>query len=188
MQMPSVVPTNAFEVASIPVHPSPASLTAIQNLIYAIVARLALGVINSLWSLFFLWKSPLSYLRPGIGATLISFLLYHVPDVLLIIYLQRKPDRRTFAFALAVPAVLIIQTLYTFPLLFSYYSHSLGGLLFGLMFFGLECLILWLTWQANERLGLRHELASLLVAGVATFLYFGFVRHSAVPLSYRFWR
>jgi hypothetical protein len=111
-----------------------------------------------------------------------------MPDILLIIYLQRKPDRRTFAFALAVPAVLIMQALYTLPLSFGLYSHSLGGLLFALIFFGLDCLILWLTWRANERLGLRHEPASLLVAGVATFLYFGFVRHSAMPLLYRFWR
>jgi hypothetical protein len=171
----------------VPLHISPASQQAIQNLIYAIVALIGVSLLSTLWNLRLMRSNPYEHLSPF--PAILSFLAYQVPYAVLIIFLIKKPDKRTLAFTLAIAVVSMVQTLYTIPMMIPYFrlnAHSLGLLL---VFFALDGLILWFAWPASQRLGLRHDPASLVVAVIVAFLYLGFIRHFATPWLYRFlWR
>jgi hypothetical protein len=187
VQHPSGVPVDTL-LSTVPLHISPASQITIHYLIYAIVAEIGLSALSTFWKMRLMLGSS-SYGHLGLFPAIFTFLAYQLPYAVLIMLLLRKPDRRSFAYAFAIPAVLLIQTLYSLPMMLAYLRQGPLAWIFTLLFFALECLILWLAWQASQRLGLHHDPPSLIVAGVSTFLYFGFLRHLVTPWLYRFlWR
>ena len=174
-------------VAELPIHTSPASDRAIHFLIYAIVTGIALSVLHTFWTVFAYPVAFYPYGRAVLPVSILSLLLYDAPYAVLLVILARKPDKRAFAYAFVIPTVLIVQTLYTLPLSLSVYSRVPLSFVFIAVALAMDCLILWLAWQANQHLGYRHEASSLLVAGVVVFLYFSALRHLAIPFLYRFW-
>ena len=178
----SIVPSE------VPIHTSPASEQAIRLLIYAIAAGMAFSFFHTFWNIVVYRTTLLPYTRVALPVSIVSVLLYEAPYAVLLVVLARsKPDTRAFAYAFAIPTVLIIQTLYMLPSSLSWQmplSFAFVGM--ALMF---ECLILWLAWQANQHLRYRHEASSLLVAGVVVFVYFAALRNIVVSALYRFlWR
>jgi len=178
----SIVPSE------VPIHTSPASEQAIRVLIYAIAAGMAFSFFHTFWSIVVYRTTLLPNTRVALPVSIVSLLLYEAPYAVLLVVLARsKPDKRAFAYAFAIPTVLIIQTLYMLPSSLSWQ----GPLSFAFVGMALviECLILWLAWQANQHLGYRHEVSSLLVAGVVVFVYFAALRNIVVSGLYRsLWR
>jgi len=179
--------------SGVPTHLSPASLEALRNLIYAIGASIVLGAIfwgNSLYRIWTNYGLPqsLSYRRNWMMTMLISAILNYLPDIILFFRLQRKPDRPALAFAIAIPAAGLLRTFTMAPLTWRYLWH--GGNFMQSQFpfavgLGMQVIVLFLAWRANQRLGYRQELASLAVAGVASYLYF-IIFGSASTWLYRF--
>jgi hypothetical protein len=153
-------------------HLSPGSKTAIHGLIYAIAAQIGLGALSWFWTL----RLRVSSLKasPYLWAPLLSVLAYNLPYVAIIYSLLRKPGRRTFAYALTVPGILILYGLFSsFAAVFylARINRPLSSL--ALLFaWALHILIFYLAWKAIRQIGIHPDHGSLLVAGLVTFLYF----------------
>ncbi len=165
-------------------HISPASEKAIHRLIYAIVVSIVVSAFHSAVNI--LWTS----FRPvfGLPGMMIFFSAYQAPYAVLLVNLRRKPDRRVFAYALAIPLVTVVLSLYNLPLVVQFARHSPVQLVFSLLTLGIDCLILWLAWKASQRVGYQANASSLLIAGAVMLFYFGSLRYFIVPVLLRLWR
>jgi hypothetical protein len=153
-------------------HLSLASQTAIYGLIYAIAAQVGLGALSWFWT-FQLRVSSLKA-SPYLWVPLLSVLAYNLPYVAIVYSLLRKPGRRTLAYSLTVPGILILYGLFSsFAAVF--YLARINRLLssLALLFaWALHILIFYLAWKAIRQIGVHPDHGSLLVAGLVTFLYF----------------
>jgi hypothetical protein len=153
-------------------HLSPASQTAIYGLIYAIAVQIGLGALSWFWT-FRLRVSSLKA-TPYLWVPLLSVLAYNLPYVAIVYSLLRKPGRRTFAYALTVPGILILYGLFSSLAAVVYLARMnrpLSSL--ALVFtWTLHILIFYLAWKAIRQIGVHPDHGSLLVAGLVTFLYF----------------
>lgn len=174
--------------ASVPLHLSPVGRKAIENLVIAIAAQLAITA--AVWLLNLHRLSPNLTRIPAYHWTLIltfSFVLCQIPYVILIIALVKRPDRRAFTYSIAVPAILILQTLFSSSLV-SYYliRHPEGIILLAIPFI-MDIVVLVLAYKAIQHVGLHPQPSSLIVAAVVTFIYFSIMR-DPIPFLYRFVR
>jgi hypothetical protein len=182
---PSAPQTSAAN--QLPRHLSPLSRTAINNLLYALIAQLVLSLLHWIANQFHIFIRPnifFGYPHP-ILASLPPFVLYHIPYLLLIYLLLKRPDRRVFTFALALPAVSLLHTLFSLGLVYRFYMHTPIALTLFLLPFLLDIVVLIFAYKAIHQIGLYPEPASLVVAGVVTFIYLSFVQ-AMTPLLYRF--
>ena len=175
-------------VPNVPLHLSPAGRKATENLVLAMGAQVAMAVAIWLLNQRIFWNNAAR--TPGHNWTLIlmaSFVLYQVPYVVLIAALVKRPDRRAFTYAIAVPAILIMQTLFSSSLIGYYFVRHPAGLVLLALPFIMDIVILVLAFKAIQQVGLRPEPASLIVAAIVTFLYFSLI-HGITPFLYRFVR
>src|SRR5258708_31520237 len=101
----------------IPLHLSPAGRRAVEHLAVAMGTQILLS--SGIWfsNQVRFWSA-----RPGMGQHnwvflfMAPFVLSHLPYGILIYALLKKPDRRAFSYSLAVPAILILQTLFSLSL------------------------------------------------------------------------
>jgi hypothetical protein len=166
-----------------PGHGPPAGQNTTQRLIYAVIAAIVFAAVHVILNIV-LW--PASGLLYGRALFLVPLLLYQAPYALLLVGLARKPNRQTFNFALAIPAVLVLLTLYGVVTAFAFYLRSPVQAVLMLVGLALDCLVLWLAWRATRQTGIRLDAASLAVAGVAALVYFGAVQFILMPALYRF--
>lgn len=187
------VPTGVSESSSVhpattlPLHLSPAGRKATENLAIAIGAQIAISAATLLLNLHRFWNNNLARI-PAHNWTLIwmaSFVFYQIPYVILIIALLKRPDRRAFTYSIVVPAILIIQTLFSSSLISYYFiRHPTGIVLLALPFI-MNIVILVLAYKAIQQVGLHPQPSSLIVAAIVTFIYFSFMR-DPIPFLYRF--
>jgi hypothetical protein len=112
------------------------------------------------------------------------------PCAILIYVLLKRPGRRTFTLLIALLAVPILQALFNPILLFSYrqiYTNRAIGLLWPFLSGLIYVVILALAYRAIEQTGLRPTPSSVILATVAMFFYFFFVRE-ITPHFYSLWR
>ena len=179
----------------VPVHISPSSAEALNQLSYAIGANLALGVLSWGMGLYRVLTMHVagpsgSYAlqRPWLIASVLTALLEYLPYVLLLFRLQQKPDRPALAFAMGIPAASILHIVTSLPMMWRVFSYPqyrmqvFGPLLAALV---LEIIILNLAWRANQRLGYRQEPVSLIIVAGAVYAYF-IIFASANTWMYRF--
>ena len=173
---------------TVPLHLSPAGRRATNHLIAAIAAQLVVSVVIWLLNQRVFWTYPAGFAPRGLVLYLtISYFLYQVPYVILIVALHRHPDRRAFTYSIALPAVLIIQTLFSSSLVGYYFiRHPIGIGLLGLPWI-LDILILVLAYKAIQQVGLHPKPSGLIVAAVVTFVYFSCI-HVVTPFMYRLGR
>ncbi len=174
----------------VPLHLSPLGRKSIDRLVLAIGAQIALSAFVLIFNQIRFWSGPHIFApfpaHSWFLVVVIPFVLYHIPYGLLIYFLLLRPDRRAFTYALAVPAVLIMQALLSLGY-FGLFStqHSLAMILL-IVPWAVHILILVLAYQSIQQVGLHPEPASLIVAALASFLFFGclhvitgfFVRYS----------
>jgi len=174
---------------SVPLHLSPLGRKSIDRLVFALIAQIAVSAGAWIFGQLHYWSRPHAFAPHNWTLVLLApYVLYHVPYAILIYVLLKRPDRRAFAYSLAVPAVLILQSLFSLGVLSYYYvRHANGFLLFAVPWL-IHIVIIVLAYQAIQQVGLYPPPSSLIVAAVVTFFYFSAI-HVITPLLYRFaWR
>jgi hypothetical protein len=184
----SVAPPSA---GPLPLRLSPLSRNAIHRLVFALGAQIVVSGAAWIFNQLHFWSGPRIFApfpyQNALSALLIPFVLYHLPYAILIYVLLNRPDRRAFAYSLAVPAVLILQA----PLSVGFASFFLAnhpiGFLVLFIPWAIHIVILVLAYQAIQHVGLHPFPSSIIVAALATFLFFSLI-NVITPLLYRFLR
>jgi hypothetical protein len=150
---------------------SPASRDAIRLLVYAIAAQIGLGALTWLWALrgLMLFK-----MHPGMWAPVASGIAADLPYIVIAYYLLTNPGRRTFAYALAVPAILIFFGIFSsvgLAVALTRSPHPLASLAL-VVPWALHILIFKMAWRAIRQIGIHPDHKSLAVAAVVAFFYF----------------
>jgi len=181
----AVVPdANDTSERSVPFHFSPSGLQAVRLIAGAMTAQIALSAVGWFWSQFQFWRVAMP-MRPHnwVLILLVPFVLYHVPYVVLIQRLLQRPSRRELAYSLAIPGVIVFQSLFSLALVTSVYVRQPVGFLLLAVPWLLHILVLALAYRAIQITGLHPEPSLLLRAALVTVVYF-FLVHLTTPLLY----
>jgi len=179
-----VLPT-AEPSPSAPLHLSPQGQKAIDRLVFALGAQIVLSALSLGFSQLRFLSAQRSLAPHWTLILVVSFIFSHAPYAVLMYVLLKRPDRRAFAYSLAMPAVLVLQSLFI-GVGFSYYTHNPSGFLF-LIPWLIHIVIIVFAYQAIQQVGLHPEPSSLIVAAVVSFLFFLLI-HTITPFLYRFAR
>jgi hypothetical protein len=170
---------------AVPFHLSPLGLRSVYRLVAAIAAQILISAAAWAFNEVRFWASIKSLPpTPPTLILLVPYVLYHVPYALLIYFLLKRPDRRTFTYSVAVPAVVILQSLFSRAVLSYLYIHEPLGFFFMFLPWALHIVILVLAYKAIRQVGVEPQPASLVVAALVTFLYF-VVINAVNPFLYR---
>jgi hypothetical protein len=172
---------------SVPLHLSPSGQKAIDRLVFALGAQIVLSALSLGFSQLHFLSVQRSLAPHWTLILIVSFIFSHAPYAALIYVLLKRPDRRAFAYALAMPAVLVLQSLFIGVGLTYYYTHNPSGFLFFLVPWLIHIVIIIFAYQAIQQVGLHPEPSSLIVAAVVSFLFFSLI-HTVTPFLYRFAR
>jgi hypothetical protein len=158
-------------------HLSPASRAAIHNLELAIGALIAADLLFSLAPVgAMLGHSFLLPMRfPAIPYAFIYRLVAAVPYIILLIAVRRSPSPRTFAYALAIPAIPVAWSILSAPIILFALFRVPGSLLPQLLWIVLpllmDMLILYYAWIAIQRTGIHPPPKRLIIASAVVFAY-----------------
>jgi hypothetical protein len=157
-------------------HFSPASRTAIQQLGYAvaakIVAEIALGIIgwNGALGVPRIVRVPFPVYRWGF---IVWGLAAIAPNLVLLYALARRPGPRAFSYALVIPALHLLFGLFGHSAFLAFILRAGQSLapLVSIIPWLLDILILYLAWKAIRLTGIEPAPERLIVASVVIFLY-----------------
>lgn len=177
---------------SLPLHLSPSSRKTIDRLVLALGAQIFLSAVALTFNQLHFWSGPRIFapfpLRNW-GLLLFGpFVLYHLPYAVLIYVLLKRPDRRAFTYSLAVPAILIMQSLLSLGYFSLFAQQHPVAMIVLFVPWAIHIVILVLAYQAIQQVGLHPEPSSIMVAAAVTFAFFSLI-HVVTPFLYRFmWR
>ncbi|HLK16824.1 MAG TPA: hypothetical protein VKT78_18595 [Fimbriimonadaceae bacterium] len=158
-----------------PSHFSPASHAAINNLALAIGALIALDLLFALAPVHAVFGDVLlPQVRYSIPYALIYRLLAVAPYIILWIAVRRSPSPRTFAYALAIPAVPVAWGIFSVPIVLIALLHTptfLPRLLWIVLPFIADIVILYYAWTAIQRTGIHPPPKRLILASVVVLTY-----------------
>jgi len=164
---------------------SPASRKVVDRLVLAMIAQILLSPIAWIFGQFRFWSAPNSLAPHNFISVLLGpFVLYHLPYGILIYFLLKRPSRRVFMYALAVPCVIVLQSLFSLGLVFHYYVHEPFGSLLLFLPWAIHVVVLVLAFKAIQQTGLHPYPPRLIGAAALVFVYFGLI-NAATPLLYR---
>ena len=170
----------------VPLHLSPQSRQTLDRLVLALGAQIALSALSWIINQLHFWSAPHAFAPHNWTLLLLApFVLYHIPYAVLIYLLLKKPSRFALTYALAVPAVLVLQSLFSLSVVSYYHVHQPTGLVLLVLPWLLHILILVLAYQAIQQVGLHPEPSSLIVAAIASFFYFSVIQ-TFTTIFYRF--
>jgi hypothetical protein len=173
---------------AIPLHLSALGRQAIDRLVLALGAQIAISAVAWIFNQMHFWSARIPYARNWTLALLAPYILYHLPYAILIYFLLKKLDRRTFAYSLAIPAVMIVQAVFSLGVVGYYFVHEPRGFLLLALPWLIHIVIIVLAYQAIQKIGLHPEPSSIFVAALVTFAFFSLI-HVITPFLYRFmWR
>lgn len=177
----------ASEVPDRPLHLSPLGRKALDRLVLALAAQILVSSGVWIYSQISFWTKPRVFapFPHGWIYLLIPFVLYHIPYAILIYFLVKRPDRRAFAYSLAIPAVLIMQSLLSLSVLNYYLQHQPLGFLLMFIPWAIHIVIIVFAYQAIQQVGLHPQPSGLIVAALVSLVFFSLV-HSIGPILYRF--
>ena len=170
-------------------HFSPLGRKAINRLVLALIAQIVLSAATWFYNQLHLWTAPRAFAPHNWTLILLApFILYHLPYAILIYYLLKRPDSRAFAYALALPIILVVQALFSISVLSFTYTHQPLGFLLLFLPGLLHIVILVLAYKAIQQTGIHPIPSSLMTAALATVIYL-FVIHAVTPILYQLaWR
>jgi hypothetical protein len=170
----------------LPLRLSPLSRKAVDRLVLALGAQILVSAIAWIVNQLTFWTRP-NHLAPHNWTLILlaPFILYHIPYAILIYTLVKQPSRWSFAYSLAVPAVTILQALFSLTVVGYYYVHRPIGFLLLVVPWTIHIAIIMLAYKAIQQVGIHPQPASLIVAAVVTFLYFSAL-HVLTPFLYRY--
>jgi NADH:ubiquinone oxidoreductase subunit K len=166
-------------------HLSPASRLSIQRLVLAIVAQVATHVVPVVLG----WRWALRTLptyHQALWTTFLAVLATNLPYLVLLFSLLRRPGRRAFAYALAIPSLLLLWGIFGSSVTIFYVlrmTHSSASFLM-LVPWVLHALILYLAWKAIRLTGIFPNPARILVAAVVVVFYYALLPVLLVVLRY----
>ncbi|MGA8442614.1 MAG: hypothetical protein WB762_11060 [Candidatus Sulfotelmatobacter sp.] len=166
-------------------HLSPASRTAIQRLVLAIVAQVATQVVPVVLG----WRWALRTLptyHQALLTTFLAVLATDLPYLVLLFSLLRRPGRRAFAYSLAIPSLLLLSGIFGSSVTIFYVlrmTHSPASFLM-LVPWALHALILYLAWKTIRLTGIFPNPARILVAAVVVVFYYALLPVLLVLLHY----
>jgi hypothetical protein len=170
---------------SVPLHLSPLGRKAVDRLVLALGAQIFVSAVAWVFNQLHFWSAPHAFAPHNWTLVLLApFIIYHIPYAILIYALMNKPSRAAFTYSIAVPAVLILQSLFSLSLVGYYYVHEPMGFLLLVLPWLIHIAILVLAYQAIQQVGLHPEPPSLIVAAVVMFLFFSLI-HAITPFFYR---
>ena len=178
-----LAPSVTHDVAA---HLSPASRSAIHTLVLAlaaqIAAQVAVGVLGWQWAL----QSPIASFRPSVPIALVSGLASNLPYLVLLFSLLNNPSRRTFAYSLVIPSLLVLFGTFgnsASIFFFLRFAHSPASFLL-LIPWALHIFILYLAWKAIRLTGIFPNPARLIVAAIVVVIYYSLLPVLLVALNY----
>jgi hypothetical protein len=157
-----------------------AAAQSIRILAIAVAVQIFFGALNSVFA-FAHSRSTFHRLPLDFAVwsyLLASFVPSHLPFLLLLPCLLRKPGSLPFSFAIAIPCILFLPSVLLG-------LGASGGALTGLAAGGLNFAILFLAWRAARATGIQPPLESILIAAGVTFFYFSVIRFT-LPFLARF--
>jgi hypothetical protein len=177
-----IEPSGSASVSrSLALHLSPAARKTIERLALAIAAGIAVSSIT--------WFQIASRYAPRRLIFLPPFILSEAPDAILIYFLLKRPSRRSFTFLIAMLIFPILQTLFN-PRFLIPYRHIYTNASMGSLWLALAGLIYIVTvvlaYKAIHQTGLMPQPSWIILATVAAFFYFFFVRE-ITPYLYSLW-
>lgn len=157
-------------------HLSPASRTAIQQLAYAIIAKvvaeIALGIVGWYGALGVprFARVPFPVYRFGFMAWGLAAI---APHLVLLYALARRPGPRAFAYALVIPSLHLLFGIFGHSafLAFILRAGQTAAPLLSIAPWFLDILILYLAWKAIRQTGIEPNPPRLITASVVIFLY-----------------
>jgi hypothetical protein len=188
-----VIPSTEFAEAnsSLPLHLSPSGRKAIDRLVLALGAQILLSAIVLIFNQLHFWSAPRIFAPfPAHNWPLVvfaPFVLYHIPYAILIYALLKRPDRRAFTYSLAVPAVLIMQALFSLGYFALFATQHPVAMILLFVPWAIHILIIAFAYQAIQQVGLHPKPSSLIVAAIAAFVYFSAI-HTVSTFLLRFMR
>jgi hypothetical protein len=172
--------------SDIPLHLSPLSRQSITQLVLALAAQIVVSSAAWFFGQLHFWSAPRAFAPQNWTLFLLApFVFFHIPYAILIYALLKRPDRRAFTYAIAVPAVLILESLFSVSFIGRYYVHQPMGFVLLLVPWLIHIVIIVLAYKAIQQTGLHPEPASLLVAALVAFAFFSLI-HVVTPFLYRF--
>jgi len=186
---PRTEPIPSTRASSIdPSHFSPTSRTAINNLVRAIGALIALDLLLSLAPVHAVFGDALiPQTRFSIPYILIYRLLAVAPYIILLIAVRRSPSPRTFAYALAIPAIPVAWGIFSVPVLMITLlrmSASLPQFLWIVLPLVADIVILYYAWIAIQRTGIHPPPKRLILASAVVLIYrFAFTAIAAALIA-----
>lgn len=168
---------------------SPASRKMLDRLVLAMVAQILISPVAWIFGQLRYWTAPNSLAQHNFVAVLLGpFILYHLPYGILIYFLLKRPSQRVLMYAVAVPSVILLHSLFSLGLVFHYYVHEPFGSLLLFLPWAIHVVVLALAYQAIQQTGL-HPHPPRLMAGAALVFFYFCVIDAVTPLLYRFsWR
>jgi hypothetical protein len=168
-------------------HLSPSSRSAIQQLAYAITAKIAaeiaLGIVG--------WNGALGVPRgapfPVYRFAFIAWGLAAIAPHLVLLYaLARRPGPRAFAYSLVIPSLHLLFGIFGHSafLAFALRTGQIAAPLLSIVPLFLDVLILYLAWKAIRLTGIEPNPTRLIVASVVILLYTSLLPVLAVFLRY----
>ncbi len=174
---PRPEPTLSAPSASIdPAHFSSASRAAIHNLVLAIGALIALDLLFALAPAHAVVGNIfIPQTRFSIPYALIYRLLAVAPYIILLVAVRRSPSPRTFAYALAIPAIPVACGIFSVPIvLIAMLRMSptfLPQILWVVLPFVADIVILYYAWIAIQRTGIHPPPKRLVLASAVMLIY-----------------
>ena len=180
---PTVQPRSTLDVVT---HLSPASRAAIHRLILAIVAQIATQVVPVIFGWRWARSSVPANFRGALLTTFISALASNVPYLVLLFSLLRRPGRRAFAYALAIPSILGLYGIFGSSALIFVLLRGTNSLASFLVMipWALHVLILYLAWKAIRLTGILPNPARIILAAVVVFLYYSLLPAILIVVNY----
>jgi hypothetical protein len=176
--------------SALPLHFSPLGRKAIDRLALALGAQIVLSAIVLIFNQLHFWSARVFAPFPGHNWPLVvftPFVLYHIPYAILIYALLKRPNRRAFTYSLAVPAVLIMQALFSLGYFAVFATQHPVAMILLFVPWAVHILIIALAYQAIQQVGLHPKPSSLIVAAIAAFIYFSAI-HTVSAVLLRFVR
>ena len=155
-------------------HLSPASRSAIRRLVFAIAAQIASQIVPFILGWRWILRRSLPPSRLTVFTALLSALATNVPYLVLWFSLLRRPGRRTFAYSLAIPCILILSGLFGNSAVIFFLlrgTHSPASFLLTIPW-ALHVLILYLSWKSIRLTGILPNPARIIAAAVVVFSYY----------------
>ena len=98
---------------------------------------------------------------------------------------MKRLDRRALTYAITIPAVQLLQSLFSLTAV-TYFMHQPRSLLLLGLPWLLHIVVLLLAYQAIQQIGLHPEPASLIVTALMVLSYFLVIQVVLIPVLYRF--